>query len=462
MKFRAALIRFAICAALIAATPALAQTYEEGLVAFDKGDFQTAAAFWEPLADAGNAKAQHGLGMLYEAGLGVPAQDYERAAAYYRMAAAQGEIASANNLALMYADGRGVPRDYAQALQLWTMAANAGHPMAQFNLGLMYFRGSGLESPNYNEAAWWFGKAAEGGSIDAQFAMGEMFSQGLGVPQNMAEAERWYLLAAGGGQQAARQRLHEIQTGAFPPAAGSGPDGSAEAGPDGMIVRPAAPDAVIVEESSVTEIVDATVTEEITVEPDGEEEIAETVDKEIVEKDVAVAVEEEAEEVEPEPQSVELPSNAPIAAAPSVVTYAPGPSAGGAAATQTATAIDPAAAAANLPPPEATPSTVPETAPVTAPIFNTVTAPAPEIPTESGIYVLLGQSISTDDGLRAWSELQRDHPQQLGALNSKLVPRGDGSVLIMGGPLASMELGNRICTSLAQRDISLQCYVVNN
>lgn len=496
MNVRGFLIQVALWATLAVATPAVAQTYEDGLVAFDKGDFATAAAYWQPLADGGNAKAQHGLGMLYEAGLGVPAQDYERAASYYRMAAAQGEVASSNNLALMYAAGRGVPQDFGQAAQLWASAAEAGSSMAQFNLGLLYFRGSGMDAPNYNEAAWWFGKAAENGSIDGQFAMGELFAQGLGVPQNLAEAERWYKLAAGGGQQAARQRLLEIQSGTFPPATGD-----EIPGPEGMMLPQVAPDTVVAEDASESVVIDEATGEAVVVETDEEEIVAESEPVEIVEE-----TEVEVEEVVTR-ESVELPSDTPIAAAPTGVTYAPAPSASDVGATQTAAATvepvasDPMADVAIVQWPETAPAAAPvtevTTAPISevatapasevstepatevtssevtttevttvdvtnAPIVNTVTAPAPEADTGSGIYLLLGQSISTEDGLRTWSELQRDHPEQLGALSSKLVPRGDGSLLILGGPLPSPDAGNRICMSLAQRDMSVECYVISN
>ena len=113
-----------------------------------------------------------------------------------------------------------------------------------------------------------------------------------------------------------------------------------------------------------------------------------------------------------------------------------------------------------IPEPEVT--SEPETTIASAPIVNTVTAPVPAEETDSGIYLLLGQTISVDDGKRTWSELQREHPEQLGALGSKLVPRGDGSLLILGGPLPSPDAGNRICMSLTQRDVSVECYVINN
>jgi TPR repeat protein len=41
-------------------------------VAADRGDYATALAIWTPLADRGDAHAQYDVGLLYEAGHGVP------------------------------------------------------------------------------------------------------------------------------------------------------------------------------------------------------------------------------------------------------------------------------------------------------------------------------------------------------------------------------------------------------
>ncbi len=65
-------------------------SYQEGLDAFDHGDYETALKEWRPLADQGFASAQFNLGLMYAKGLGVP-QDYVQAYRWYTLAAGQGD-----------------------------------------------------------------------------------------------------------------------------------------------------------------------------------------------------------------------------------------------------------------------------------------------------------------------------------------------------------------------------------
>ncbi len=62
-----------------------------------------------------NAEAQFNLGVMYEAGNGVP-QDDKQAVHYYEQAAKQGDAKAQFNLGLMYAEGQGVSQDYKQAV----------------------------------------------------------------------------------------------------------------------------------------------------------------------------------------------------------------------------------------------------------------------------------------------------------------------------------------------------------
>jgi TPR repeat protein len=55
---------------VFAAQPAFAD-YQSGLAAFDRGDYAKALTEWRPLAEQGDAQAQHGLGMIYEVGNGI-------------------------------------------------------------------------------------------------------------------------------------------------------------------------------------------------------------------------------------------------------------------------------------------------------------------------------------------------------------------------------------------------------
>ena len=112
--------------ALLLAAGSARADYQSGLTAFDSGDFRKAAAEWQAAADQGDARAEHGLGLLYDSGRGLP-EDPKLAAQWYGKAADQGVTAAASNLALLYATGRGVTKNLAKAVQLWSFAAKGGY-----------------------------------------------------------------------------------------------------------------------------------------------------------------------------------------------------------------------------------------------------------------------------------------------------------------------------------------------
>ncbi|EQD52048.1 Sel1 repeat family, partial [mine drainage metagenome] len=61
--------------------------------------------------------------------------------------------------------------------------------------GLMYDKGHGVPQ-DYAEALKWYRLAAKQGNADAQNNLGLMYRLGQGVPRDMAEAVRWWRLAA--------------------------------------------------------------------------------------------------------------------------------------------------------------------------------------------------------------------------------------------------------------------------
>jgi hypothetical protein len=79
-------------------------------------------------------------------------------------------------------------------------------PEAQFNLGLMYDKGQGVPQ-DYAEAAKWYRKAAEQGNAEAQYNLGMMYYAGQGVPQDHAVAAKWYRKAAEQGNASAQFNL---------------------------------------------------------------------------------------------------------------------------------------------------------------------------------------------------------------------------------------------------------------
>ena len=69
---------------------ALAGPWEDGMVAYNRGDYMPAIRLFRPLAEKGNARAQHLIGTMYHKGEGV-ARNSVRALAWFKLAAARGD-----------------------------------------------------------------------------------------------------------------------------------------------------------------------------------------------------------------------------------------------------------------------------------------------------------------------------------------------------------------------------------
>jgi TPR repeat protein len=104
-----ALALFVALSVLAVGGPARADPYEDAKAAYDRGDNAAAFRLWQPLAQAGDARAQFWLGAMYDLGRGVP-QDHAMAASWYRYAAEQGLPNAQHNLAHMYEMGHGCRR----------------------------------------------------------------------------------------------------------------------------------------------------------------------------------------------------------------------------------------------------------------------------------------------------------------------------------------------------------------
>jgi uncharacterized protein len=179
---------------LTLAGTAAADTFADGWAAFQRGDYATALAFFQPLADQGDAAAQNSLGFMYANGQGVP-QSYAEAMKWYRKAAEQGNASAQTNLGFEYAEGRGVPQDYSEALKWWRQAAEQDEPKAQYNLGVMYEAGQGAPQ-DYVQAHMWFDLAAsrffaasEEEKLDAATRYRDHVAAKM-TPDQIAEAQR--------------------------------------------------------------------------------------------------------------------------------------------------------------------------------------------------------------------------------------------------------------------------------
>lgn len=156
------------CLLLTPTGGALADDFEDGLAAFNRGDGWTALRLWTPLAEKGDVAAEEAIGDLYMLGIGVP-QDFAEGMKWIRKAAEQGSASAQLRLGNIYNSDRFGPKDSM-------------------------------------EAAAWYRKAAEQGLPAAQSNLARMYETGDGVPQDLVLAHIWYDLSAAAGNDAAQSR----------------------------------------------------------------------------------------------------------------------------------------------------------------------------------------------------------------------------------------------------------------
>ena len=87
--------------------------------------------------------------------------------------------------------------------------ADQGDADTQFLLGLRYANGEGVPE-NDAEAVKWYRLAAEQGHANAQYFLGAMYANGDGVPENDAEAVKWYRLGRRAGSRQCAQLTSSV------------------------------------------------------------------------------------------------------------------------------------------------------------------------------------------------------------------------------------------------------------
>lgn len=164
-------MRHLLALLLILPTLALGDALVDGRIALQMGDYAKAHALLEPLANAGNPRAEFYLSLMYEDGLGVQA-------------------------------------DPSKAHRLLQRAAKAGDPMAQYNLANQLLSQGG--EADTRRAADLYRRAAKQGLVLAQHNLGSLYALGKGVPRDLVEARRWYAMAAQNGSQRSAAALAEL------------------------------------------------------------------------------------------------------------------------------------------------------------------------------------------------------------------------------------------------------------
>lgn len=223
------------------AAPAVEDPLDRAAWHVSAGEHEAALQLVLPLAEKGEAAAQHILGTLYLRGLGVPRdvdtalewlgraaeqdftqsqlllanllalgedvlRDSERAAYWYRRAAELGVAEAQNSLGVALGAGDGVEKNEAEAVEWYLKAAEQGMVAAQANLGVSLLRGTGVER-DPAQAVVWLLRAAEQGSGWAQYYLGNAYRAGDGVEQDHVLAVVWWRRAAQQGYAYAENNL---------------------------------------------------------------------------------------------------------------------------------------------------------------------------------------------------------------------------------------------------------------
>lgn len=151
--------------------------YAQGVLAFDKEDYQTALKVWHPLAEKGNALAQWRIGEIYDRGLSLKQQEPVEALKWYRKSSDQGDPIAPYLMGMLYE-----PRHRQTS---WEKVTNWFHSL----------QGLELEFDN-REAVKWFSVAADRGDSQSASRMARMYEYGVeGLTQDYAEAYFWELVA---------------------------------------------------------------------------------------------------------------------------------------------------------------------------------------------------------------------------------------------------------------------------
>ena len=166
--------------------------------AFRESDNVKASDYFDKGAALGDPQAMHRLSYIYMGGT-LRTQDKEKAHNLLKTSAEKKYLPSYYDLAMSYFLGNGVTKSAEQGIKWMKKSAiEANNALAQNSLGAMYDKGEDVPENNA-EAVKWYRKAADQGNAVAQSNLGHKYLTGEGVPENHTEAVKWFRKAADQG-----------------------------------------------------------------------------------------------------------------------------------------------------------------------------------------------------------------------------------------------------------------------
>ena len=184
---------------------ALANDFEEGFHAAEKGHYQKAIPLLKKAAKEGHSLAHVVLGLMYVNGKGVD-KNFKEAFHWFEIAAHKKDPDGQYNLAKLYDKGQGVKKNTKEAAKWYELAAHQEVVDAQLRIGVMYQLGEGVKQ-SYTTANNWYELAAEKGDKDAHLMLGLAHWSGHGVKEDAVKGYMWAQIAANKGSQEAEKEL---------------------------------------------------------------------------------------------------------------------------------------------------------------------------------------------------------------------------------------------------------------
>lgn len=162
-------LAFAVSACATNVVAEKASRFDQGIAAYDAGDYAAAYRVWAQLAR-------------------------------------EDDLGAMRNAAQLLRQGKGVEKDSVQAFKLFREAAEKGLVTAMANVAEMYLTGEGTEK-NPEAAAAWYARAATAGLSIAQMKLSDMYEQGEGVERDPVRARALLERAARNGYAPAQAKL---------------------------------------------------------------------------------------------------------------------------------------------------------------------------------------------------------------------------------------------------------------
>ena len=197
----------------------LAKMYEKGDGI--EADLIEAVNWYSKAAEQGHIEAQFEVAMMYYNMYKLKQCDSELAEKWLKKAAEQGHLMAQHKLGRLYLEMSDIADDVYEyeyyridAFNYLKMSAEQGYVKDQYELAKLYLTRitwGPVEDDDKEKAMYWFNKSAEQGDVDAQFELAGIYNSWKVGEPNLAEALKWYKMAADQGHKKAIEMLDRLR-----------------------------------------------------------------------------------------------------------------------------------------------------------------------------------------------------------------------------------------------------------